>query len=64
MKVVGSTHHNDARLACQAFIDRWPDLASDITAERAVNHAVSSAMVANLSIDPNKLVLPALVIGV
>jgi hypothetical protein len=64
MKVAGTTHHDDARLACQAFAARWPDLISDIPAEPAVNHAVSSALAAGLSIDPNELVLPALVVGV
>jgi hypothetical protein len=64
MKVVGTGHHDDARLACQAFVARWPDLKSDIAAEPAVNHAVSSAMVAGLSIDPKELALPALVVGV
>ena len=64
MKVVGAKHHDDARIACQAFIARWPDLASDIPAERAVNHAVSSAMAAGLAIDHDELRLPALVVGV
>lgn len=64
MKIVGTSHHDDARLACDAFVARWPDLISDIPAEPAMNHAVSSAMAAGLSIDPNELVLPALVIGV
>lgn len=64
MKVVGTSHHDDARLACQAFVTRWPDLISDIPAEPAMNHAVSSALAAGLSINPNELVLPALVIGV
>jgi hypothetical protein len=64
MKVVGAKHHEDARLACQAFIARWPNLASDIPAERAVNHAVSSAMAAGLEIDRAELLLPAIVIGV
>ena len=64
MKIVGASHHNDARLACQAFVTRWPDLISDIPAEPAINHAVSSAMAAGLSIDPNELARPALVVGV
>ena len=63
MKVVGSSHHDDARLACQAFIARWPELSSDIPAEPAINHAVSSAMAAGLSVEPGELVLPAVVIG-
>jgi hypothetical protein len=64
MKVVGAKHHEDARVGCQAFIARWPNLASDIPAERAVNHAVSCAMAAGLAIDPGELLLPALVVGV
>lgn len=64
MKAVGTTHHNDARLACEAFVARWPDLRSDVPAEPALNHAVSSAMVAGLSIHRDELVVPALVVGV
>jgi hypothetical protein len=64
MKIVGTSHHNDARLACEAFVARWPDIISDIPAEPAMNHAVSSAMAAGLSIDPNELALPALVVAV
>lgn len=64
MKVAGTSHHDDARLACQAFIARWPKLSSDIRAEPAINHAVSSAMAAGLSVESGELVLPALVIGV
>ena len=64
MKVVGTTHHDDARLACEAFVARWPDLRSDIPAEPALDHAVSSAMAAGLSVYRDELVVPALVIGV
>jgi hypothetical protein len=64
MKVVGTTPHDDARRACDAFVARWPDLFSDIPPEPALNHAVSSAMAAGLSIDRNELVIPALVVGV
>lgn len=64
MKVVGTTHHDDARLACQAFVARWPDLLSDVPPEPAVNHAVSSAMAAGLSIGRTELVIPALVVAV
>jgi hypothetical protein len=64
MKGVGTSHHDDARLASKAFVTRWAALVSDIPAEPATNHAVSSAMAAGLSIDPNELVLPALVVGV
>jgi hypothetical protein len=64
MKAIGTTHHDDARLACKAFVDRWPDLRSDVPAEPALNHAVSSAMAAGLSIQRDELVMPALVVGV
>ncbi len=63
MKTNGTSHHDDARLACQAFVARWPDLVSDISAERAINHAVASAIFAGLSIDRTELSMPALVIG-
>jgi hypothetical protein len=64
MKNVGTGDNVDARLACQAFVAWWPDLISDVPGEPAINHAVSAAMAAGLSIDPNELVLPALVVGV
>jgi hypothetical protein len=64
MKAKGTTHHDDARLACEAFISRWPQIVSDIPAEPAINHAVSSAMAAGLSIDRDELTMPALVLGV
>jgi hypothetical protein len=63
MKVVGTTHHDDARLACEAFVARWPNLLSDVPAESALNHAVSSALAAGLSIDRIELVVPSLVVG-
>jgi hypothetical protein len=64
MKVVGTTHHDDARLACEAFVARWSNLLSDVPAESALNHAVSSALAAGLSIDRGELVVPSLVVGV
>jgi hypothetical protein len=64
MKAVGTTHHDDARLACAAFVARWPDLRSDVPIEPALNHAVSSAMASGLSIHRDELVMPALVVGV
>jgi hypothetical protein len=64
MKAVGTTHHDDARLACEAFVARWPELITDIPAEPAVNHAVSSAIASGLSIRPDELVVSALVIGI
>jgi hypothetical protein len=63
MKVVGSAHHDDARAACQAFIARWPRLASDIPAEPALNHAVTSAIAAGLTIDPSELKLSSVVVA-
>jgi hypothetical protein len=64
MKVAGTSHHDDARLACEAFVARWPNLISDIPSEPAINHAVSCAMAAGLSINPSELALPAIVVGV
>jgi hypothetical protein len=64
MKRVGTSHHDDARIACQAFANRWSNLTSDILPEPAVNHAVSSAMAAGLLIEQSELVLPAVVVGV
>jgi hypothetical protein len=64
MKALGTTHHDDARLACEAFVARWPDLRSDVPAEPALNHAVSSALAAGLSIHRDELVMPALVVGI
>jgi hypothetical protein len=64
MKVLGAKHHDDARAACQAFIARWPNITSDIPAESAVNHAISSAMAAGQMVDPRELTLPGLVLGV
>jgi hypothetical protein len=63
MRADGTTHHDDARLACEAFVARWPDLLSDIPPELAVNHAVSSALAAGLSIDRGEIVMSALVVG-
>lgn len=64
MKVAGTSHHDDARLACEAFSARWPGLVSDVEPEAAINHAVSAARVAGLSIDIAELGLAAVVIGV
>jgi hypothetical protein len=64
MKVVGTTHHDDARLGCEAFVARWPNLLSDIPAESALNHAVSSALAAGLSINRDEPIVPSLVVGV
>lgn len=63
MKTKGALHHDDARSACSAFLDRWPHITSDVPAEDAINHAVSAALVSGLLIDISELSLPAIVIG-
>ena len=63
MKGAGATHHDDAQLACKAFASRWPHLVSDIPAELAFNHAVSSALAAGLAIDLRELTIPAIVVA-
>jgi hypothetical protein len=68
MKVAGTNHQDDARLACDIFVERWPNLRSDIPPEdsdvdRALNHAVSAAIVAGLLIDAGELGIPAVVLG-
>ena len=63
-KGLASTHASDAALACRAFESRWPDLTSDIPAEPALNHAVSSAIAAGLSIDLREICVPCVVVGV
>ncbi len=60
----GISHHDDARLAVEAFVARWPDLVSDVPAEPALNHAVSSAMASGLRADAKELSMPATVMGV
>lgn len=64
MKVNGASHYDDAARACRTFVKRWPNLVSDIPAEPAFNHAVSSALTGGLSIELSELTLPALVVGV
>jgi hypothetical protein len=63
MKVDGATHHDDAALACDSFMARWPDLLSDIPEQSAFNHAVSSAILAGLDVDHREFSQPSLVIG-
>jgi hypothetical protein len=63
MKSSEPTHHGDAKIACDAFVERWPNLRSDIPAEHALNHAVSSAVAAGLSITLDELTMAACVIG-
>ena len=60
----GTGHHDDARLACEAFVRRWPDLGSDIPGEAAVNHAVSAAQVAGLAVCLEELRQAAVVVAV
>jgi hypothetical protein len=64
MKVAGTTHHEDARLACEAFVARWPHSISAIPSEPAMNHAVSSALAVGLSIDRDELTFPCLVVDI
>jgi hypothetical protein len=64
MKIAGATHHDDARVACEAFVERWHNLQSEVPPERATNHAISCAKAAGLDIDLTELTKPAIVIGV
>lgn len=64
MKIAGSTHHDDARVACEVFVERWHNLESEVPPERATNHAISCAMAAGHDIDAAELIKPAIVIGV
>ena len=57
-------HHDDARLAAQAFVDRWPEIESDIPGEPAMNHAALALHVAGFTVDPSEFGSPALVVGV
>lgn len=52
------------RRRVKAFRARWPDLHSDVPTEPALNHAVTSAMAAGLSISPDELVMSAIVVDV
>jgi hypothetical protein len=61
---LASSHTSDAALALNAFRARWPELSSDIPSEPAINHAVSSAIAAGLSIDTKEITLPSVVVGV
>jgi hypothetical protein len=44
-KAKGLLHHEDAAIAVASFLERWPELLSDIPAEPAMNHAASALMV-------------------
>jgi hypothetical protein len=57
------THADDAEAALNAFMSRWPDLRSDISAEPAVNLAVAAAMSAGLSVEPDEIGIAAIVIA-
>jgi hypothetical protein len=63
MKSIENTHDGDAKLACNAFLKRWPNLRSEIPAESALNHAVSSAVAVGLSINLDELKMAACVVG-
>ena len=60
----GSSHHDDARLAVQAFEARWSDLQIDVPAKAALNHAVSAGLAVGLIIQQGELGLAGLVFGV
>jgi hypothetical protein len=60
----GANHHDDARLAVQAFLARWPEVPSDVPIEPALNHAVSAAIASGLRADVAEILMPALVVGV
>ncbi len=57
-------HHDDARLAVEAFQSRWPDIETDVPAEPAVNHAAVAASIAGFRVDPAEFQEAALVVGV
>jgi hypothetical protein len=54
---------NDARIACEAFVIRWPNIVSDIPAEPAINHAVVAAYAAKLDIELTELFFPSIVVS-
>ncbi|WP_238306511.1 hypothetical protein, partial [Methylobacterium gregans] len=60
----GTSHHDDALLAVQAFVARWPSLTSDILPEPALNHAVSAALASGLRVEVAEIAMPAVVVGV
>jgi hypothetical protein len=64
MKGTEKSHCGDARSACKSFLDRWPELYSDIPKEMAVNHAVSCALAVGLNIRADELQDSAIVIGI
>lgn len=47
-------HHDDARLAVEAFTGRWPTIESDVPPEPAINHAAVAAYVAGFEVDPTE----------
>lgn len=60
----GTSHHDDALLAVQAFKARWPSLESDVPAEPALNHAISAATASGLHTDSSEFGMASVVIGV
>ena len=60
----GAAHHDDARLAVQAFHNRWPDIQTDVPGEPAMNHAALALHVAGFRVDDREFGTPALVVGV
>ena len=57
-------HHDDARLAVEAFAARWPEIETDIPAEPAVSHAAVAASIAGFRVDPAELGAACLVVAV
>ncbi len=57
-------HHDDARLAVEAFAARWPEIETDVPAEPAVNHAAVAASVAGFRVDPAEFGAACVVVGV
>jgi hypothetical protein len=57
-------HHDDARLAVEAFAARWPEIETDVPAEPAVSHAAVAASIAGFRVDPAELGAACLVVAV
>ena len=57
-------HHDDARLAVEAFAARWPEIETDVPAEPAMSHAAVAASIAGFRVDPAELGAACLVVAV
>lgn len=60
----GASHHDDALLAVQTFLARWPEVSSDVPPEPALNHAISAAIASGLRAEVAEISMPAVVVGV